>query len=200
MSCIASGNRTAMATADDHALIQWATNGGDQIDPAWDQLVDRHWPTVVRWCRRLLSRPDEAEDVCQEVFCRIWRALPGFRFNSDFSHWLWRVTSNRCHTRNTRARHERQRLEQLQRGRYQHYWTADNDNEPFRFPDELLDQVQTLIASLRPTDRDLLDRRYQQGQSLRRMAEELGIGLSACKMRLNRVESRLRRAVCSTDG
>src|SRR5437773_255782 len=67
-------------------------------DPlAWGRLVDLYTPLVWRWCRRLNVKPDDTEDVCQEVLRAVHRALPEFRRDRpgySFRGWLRAITLN----------------------------------------------------------------------------------------------------------
>jgi RNA polymerase sigma-70 factor (ECF subfamily) len=65
-------------------------------DPlAWGRLVDLYTPLVWRWCRRLNVKPEDTEDVCQEVMRAVHRALPAFRRDrpgDSFRAWLRTIT------------------------------------------------------------------------------------------------------------
>ena len=47
-------------------------------DAAWERLVNLYQPEVYRWCRIANLRPDDAEDVCQDVFRRVIQYIPSF--------------------------------------------------------------------------------------------------------------------------
>jgi len=65
---------------------------GDQ--EAFRQLVLRHHRLVLNVAFRALGEVSQAEDVAQEVFLKVYRALPTYRHDKPFAHWLHRVTSN----------------------------------------------------------------------------------------------------------
>ena len=95
---------------------------GGTADAAWDaqqaaaaaagdvqafrRLVDRHGPALQAFCRRAVGDERDAEDICQEVFVRVWRALPDYGERGQFRPWLWRVAMNACRDR-MRARRRR---------------------------------------------------------------------------------------------
>ena len=68
-------------------------------DPlAWAKLVDLYSPLLWRWCRRWNLKPDDVEDVCQEVFRAVDGALPRFRRDrpgDSFRGWLRTITRNK---------------------------------------------------------------------------------------------------------
>jgi RNA polymerase sigma-70 factor (ECF subfamily) len=69
-----------------------------QAPGAWEQLVSLYAPLVYGWCRRAGLRPDDAEDVGQEVFCAVARKLGEFhrdRPGDSFRGWLWRITDHK---------------------------------------------------------------------------------------------------------
>jgi RNA polymerase sigma-70 factor (ECF subfamily) len=66
--------------------------GGDER--AFDSLVNRYKNKVFNICFRMLGDYEEADDSAQETFIKVFRALKGFRFESSFSTWLYRIAVN----------------------------------------------------------------------------------------------------------
>lgn len=81
---------------DDHALCR-AVIAGENT--AFDVLVRRHQDRIYNLCYRFLGDAAEAEDTAQDVFFRAYRSLPGFRFQSRFATWLYRIAVNTCKNR-----------------------------------------------------------------------------------------------------
>jgi RNA polymerase sigma-70 factor (ECF subfamily) len=69
---------------------------GDQF--AFEQLVYRYDRSVLSIAMRFVNDPDEAKDIYQEVFIRIFKGLKKFEFRSEFSTWIFRITTNVCLT------------------------------------------------------------------------------------------------------
>ena len=76
---------------DEHKLISLAQKG-DQS--AFEQLLDRYQKTVYHQALRLVGDPEDAADVTQEVFLKVWKHLPTFRGESSFATWLHKLTDN----------------------------------------------------------------------------------------------------------
>lgn len=76
---------------DEQKLISLAQKG-DQS--AFEQLLDHYQKPVYHQALRLVSNPEDAADVTQEVFIKVWKHLPSFRGESSFSTWLYRLTDN----------------------------------------------------------------------------------------------------------
>jgi RNA polymerase sigma-70 factor (ECF subfamily) len=66
------------------------TRDGDH--GAFTVLVSAYQPRVFRWALALTGDPDEAEDVTQEVFVRVYRKLGGFRGDGPIEAWIYRIT------------------------------------------------------------------------------------------------------------
>lgn len=76
---------------DEQKLISLAQKG-DQA--AFEQLLDHYQKPVYHQALRLVGNPEDAADVTQEVFLKVWKHLPSFRGESSFSTWLYRLTDN----------------------------------------------------------------------------------------------------------
>src|SRR5579862_4274489 len=97
----------ALAAPDDRALIERA-QGGDR--EAFEELVHRYDRDVLRIALNVLRKPDEARDVYQEAFLKIYKNLPRFRFECSFYTWTYRIVTNVCldHLRRRSSRPEDQ--------------------------------------------------------------------------------------------
>lgn len=89
-----------------------------QQDPhAFRQLVLRHQSSVRRWARRLCDGDDAAaDDLAQEVFIKVYRALPTYRGEARFSTWLYRVAFNLAASQKRLARERWQAVDLEQAG------------------------------------------------------------------------------------
>ncbi len=85
----------------DRELISRA-QGGESA--AFEALVYRYDKHVLAIAASYTNSPDEAKDIYQEVFLRVYRSLGGFKFQSEFSTWLYRIVTNVCLTHRTRHR------------------------------------------------------------------------------------------------
>ncbi|OLD59122.1 MAG: hypothetical protein AUI33_16840 [Ignavibacteria bacterium 13_1_40CM_2_61_4] len=80
-----------MPSRTDLELVEAFRNG----DPkGFNELVRRHQERVYWIARRVMGKHDDAADVVQDVFVRMFKALKGFRGDSEFSTWLYRIAMN----------------------------------------------------------------------------------------------------------
>src|ERR1041385_2095878 len=77
---------------------------------AWDTLVRVYWKRVFNIAYKFVARFDEAEDLTQEIFVKLFRALPTFDRRASFETWLTRVSRNLCIDRYRRRRREEHRF------------------------------------------------------------------------------------------
>src|ERR1700746_1954767 len=71
-----------------------AAQRGDQ--DAFEQLVRTYDQSVLRLAMNLLRSPEDAQDIYQEAFLRVYRNLNSFRFDCSFHTWLYRIVTNLC--------------------------------------------------------------------------------------------------------
>src|SRR5947208_9969928 len=89
----AAGAVGARVTNQVDSLIR-AAQRGDQ--DAFEQLVRAYDQSVLRLAMNLLRSPEDARDVYQETFLRVYRNLDSFRFDCSFHTWLYRIATNLC--------------------------------------------------------------------------------------------------------
>ena len=92
----------------DEATLIRAVQRGDQ--DAFEQLVRPFDQSVLRLAMNLLRSPEDARDVYQEAFLRVYRNIHSFRFDCSFHTWLYRIVTNICldHLRRRKVRKEEQ--------------------------------------------------------------------------------------------
>src|ERR1700709_2925311 len=83
-----------------------AAQRGDQ--DAFEQLVRAYDQRVLKLAMNLLRSPEDARDVYQEAFLRVYKNLHSFRFDCSFHTWLYRIVTNICldHLRKRKVRRE----------------------------------------------------------------------------------------------
>jgi len=89
-----------MALSENELILQ-AKSGNDA---AFEELVYRYDKTVLGIAFRYTGDRDEAKDVYQEVFIRVYKGLKKFEMKSEFSTWLYRITTNVCLTYKSRSK------------------------------------------------------------------------------------------------
>src|ERR1700761_8079073 len=98
--------RALAGSALDEAGLIRAAQKGDQ--DAFETLVRKYDQSVLRLAMNLLRSPEEARDIYQEAFLKVFRNLHAFRFDCSFHTWLYRIVTNVCldHLRKRKVRRE----------------------------------------------------------------------------------------------
>ena len=82
-----------MSCQDDRATVEKAAKGDMK---AFEALVTAYEKKLYNVAYRLVSDKEEALDIVQDVFLKVYQALPDFRGDSQFSTWVYRVCVNTC--------------------------------------------------------------------------------------------------------
>jgi len=175
----------------DQAELISAAQAGDRS--AFDELVRQTYVDTYTLAVRLCSDEEDARDVVQDAYLRAWRSIGSFRGDAAFSTWMYRITANCASTFVTRRR--RLRTETLPA----HLEPADlhPESQPEGMLESSLelDQVTAALADLPPKLRAVVVLKDVYGLPHEAIADELGISVSAAKVRLHRGRRRLRDAL-----
>lgn len=179
----------------ERSLIRRAQRGDR---PAFDALVRRYDQEVLRMTLRIVRSHDEAQDLYQEAFLKVYRSIGQFRLESRFSTWLYRVVMNVCydHLRRQKTRGEVQSGESEEgQGDFVHTLA---DDRPDLNPDralaaaEISRRLQAALARLSPRERMVFELKHCQGLKLRTIGEMCGTSEEAAKNSLFRALQKLR--------
>lgn len=170
-------------TMIDLDLIQKA-KGGDM--GAFEALVFRYDKQVLTIAARYVQSSEDAKDIYQEVFMRVYRSLPKFQLKSQFSTWLFRITTNVCLTHRTRRkRHVHTSLSQESEDEHgapmtealTESRTADRQAEQT----EMALHVSQAMATLSPKQKMVFTLKYYDDYKIREIAEMMGLAEGTVK-------------------
>jgi RNA polymerase sigma-70 factor (ECF subfamily) len=178
-----SADSAAAQPATPDSLIEQCL-AGDQI--AWEQIVRQNWRKVFNVAYKFVGKHDEAEDLTQDIFLKIFKALKTFDRRANFQTWIISISRNLCIDHYRSVRKERQTIArdvdstELQpatpdRGPY-----AQAEHQDLRA--QLRQALETLPVTLRTAVvlRDLQELSYQE------IADRLGLPEGTVKSRINR--------------
>lgn len=148
--------------------------------PAFEELIREYDSRVLSIALKYTNSEQDAKDIYQDVFIRVFRNLKGFEFRSEFSTWLYRITVNVCMTWNTKAKR------QMHYSLDQTVTTDDGDEQPrYDVPDdrkrpdevvigsEIMDKVNEAIDGLSPKQKIVFTMKHFEGLKLREIADAL---------------------------
>jgi RNA polymerase sigma-70 factor (ECF subfamily) len=194
-----SAEQRADSALDETGLIR-AAQRGDQ--DAFERLVRAYDQSVLRLAVNLLRSPDEARDVYQEVFLKVFRNLHTFRFDCSFHTWIYRIATNVCldHLRRRKVRKEESTVVETAEGPVDQV-TRLAEEGPTGNPErqlwnrELSQGITTALESLTPRERTVFELRHYEGLRLRAIGEILGTSEEAAKNCLFRATQKMRASL-----
>ena len=178
-----SADSAAAQPATPDSLIEQCL-AGDQV--AWEQIVRQNWRKVFNVAYKFVGKHDEAEDLTQDIFLKIFKALKTFDRRANFQTWIISISRNLCIDHYRSVRKERQTIARdvdsndlqpvtPERGPY-----AQAEHHDLRA--QLRQALETLPMTLRTAVvlRDLQELSYQE------IADRLGLPEGTVKSRINR--------------
>jgi RNA polymerase sigma-70 factor, ECF subfamily len=191
----------AAQAAEEQALVRRA-QAGDR--GAFEDLIRRYDRDVLRLALRLVHRPEDARDIYQESFLRVYRNLHRFRFECSFYTWLYRIVTNTAldHLRRRASRPEDQAPAPREP-------EADNQDffdrqaasgatvnpEKWLLGEELGAHIQAAMKKLSPRERMVFEMKHFQGMRLRAIGAMLGTSEETAKNSLFRATRKLRASL-----
>ncbi len=187
------------AASPEMEIIRAAQSGDPE---AFERLVRTYDQSVLRIALNVLRSPEDARDVYQEAFLRVYRNLHTFRFDCSFHTWLYRIVTNICldHLRKRKVRREESsvldtadgpvdRLDRLEEA------AAHADPERTLYNSQVGGRINKALENLTPRERVVFELRHFQGLRLRGIGEVLGTSEEAAKNCLFRATQKMRNVL-----
>jgi RNA polymerase sigma-70 factor, ECF subfamily len=189
-----SAVRLAPGMLVESQLIEKAKEG----DPsAFNQVVLAYRKRILGTISRLIGRPEDVEDVAQEVFVRLYYSLDQLRSADVFEPWLYRLTVNAAYDylRRVKRRHESRMADMSET----QVVMADSAAGGKRSVEEerkrkIKDLVEALFEQVSEEDRILLTLKEVEGLSLKELEQIYRVNENALKVRLFRARQRVLKA------
>ncbi|MBX2975510.1 MAG: sigma-70 family RNA polymerase sigma factor [Ignavibacteriaceae bacterium] len=176
--------QTILTLDDDFSLIKRFNNGDET---ALRTLVSRHKDKVRNLIYLTLGNTDAIDDISQDVFVSVYRKLKTFRFESQFTTWLYRITVNKCrdHLRKIKIRSI--------------FSPFTNEEDTLIAPEQLPDDfdikiiVRQAIAKLPEKLKVPLILKDFDGLSYQEISETMGVEIGTIKSRIFRAREGLKK-------
>ena len=151
-------------------------------------LYDKFSNKIYNLCYGFARDADEAKDLTQDVFLKVYLKLPSFKGTSKFSTWLYSLTYNHCV--NYVSRNTAKKIEKRTNVFYRFENLVDEESDTSAHQNKIkkLDKALNNISS---EDKMILLYKYQDNLTIKNLENVLGIGESAVKMRIKRAKDKL---------
>jgi RNA polymerase sigma-70 factor (ECF subfamily) len=152
----------------------------------FEVLYERYYQKVLDKCYSFVKNRQEAEELAEDIFSKVFEKLGSFKQLSSFSSWLFSVTYNHC-------------IDYLRDQKKMHYpnWDRENEipeiiDESEEFREEVnYDKLLTILEDIHPEEKALLYMKYRDELSMKQIGDSLRISEDAAKMRLKRARARV---------
>ena len=172
-----------------------ATLKGDQS--SYEALIGKYQQRIFATVRRYARRPDEVEDIVQEIFTKAWQKLGSYRAEAPFEHWLMRLAVRTCydflraHQRNREANLSDIGIEELD-------WLEKWDGGAFESTEQAAaarELVQSALEQLSPSARLIITLLEIEERSVKEIAQLTGWSVPLVKVRAFRARAEMRKVL-----
>ena len=182
---------TTLTDLPDDELVALCQAQGSYDDRPIQELLHRYQNMVWRVCYSFMRNAQDAEDLTQEVFLRVYRSLPHFEGRSSLKTWIYRIALTTCKNE-IRHRSRRPQTAESDVQTLADVLPATTTTESEWQKINTRRQLAVAFSRLRPEEYDILTLRDVEERPYTEIAEMLSINLSAAKMRAKRARESLK--------
>ena len=182
-------------TLSDTDLIVKAQRGDNS---AFEELIYRYDRNVLSLALKFVNNRDDAKDIYQEVFIRVFRSLKNFQFRSEFSTWLYRITTNVCLSfKKKQSRHLAVSINETDdnEGSEVHAIPDSDDNSPEHYvsSSEISAKINSALENLSQRQKMVFVLKNYEGYKIKEIAVMLDCGEGTVKKYLFDANNKLRK-------
>ena len=180
---------------DDITLIDQILNGDTS---SFAVIVDRYGDMLLSLAIKITGNED-AQEVVQDVFVKVYRALNRYKKQSNFSTWLYRITYNTAISKIRKKRIPTKNIYETK----EIVTLSDNDiaeNLNKLAQEKKFDMVNNAIAMLNPDEKALITLFYLEEKSINEISQIMGISAANTKTKLHRTRKKLLTTIMDMEG
>lgn len=162
---------------------------------AFNLLLKKYQQKIYWHVRRMVIDHDDADDIVQDVFIKIWKNLPGFRNDAQLYTWMYRIATNECITfLNKKKQKNNVSLDDVD------FELADTLSSSDQFTgDQIQKKLQEAILTLPDKQRLVFNMKYFDDMKYEEMSEVLGTSVGALKASFHLAVKKIQAFVTNTD-
>ena len=189
--------KTLQSSGSKDAELIKAFQAGEKA--AFDELVLSHKDKVYNLCYWFIGDYQEANDLAQDVFLKVFKALKNFRFEAAFSTWIYRITVNTCKNRLSSLQYRLKKkfihLNHTEAESNPGVQIADESSSPEieLGKKEKMKLIKAAINSLPPNKKTVVVLRDIEGMSYEKISAVTQLNLGTVKSKLARARQDLRK-------
>ncbi len=164
---------------------------------AFDELVYRYDKQVLSIAARYVNQAEDAKDIYQEVFVRVYRGLKKFQARSEFSTWLYRITTNVCLTHGARRKKHTHHMHSHDHdgndaGDHGALGISEHTSDQHTLNMEISSRVHQAMNALSAQQKLVFTLKHYEGYKLREIADMINTSEGTVKKHLFTATQRLR--------
>ncbi|MDB5126100.1 sigma-70 family RNA polymerase sigma factor [Mucilaginibacter sp.] len=162
---------------------------------AFNLLLKKYQQKIYWHVRRMVIDHDDADDIVQDVFIKIWKNLPGFRNDAQLYTWMYRIATNECITfLNKKKQKNNVSLDDVD------FELADTLSSSDQFTgDQIQKKLQEAILTLPDKQRLVFNMKYFDDMKYEEMSEVLGTSVGALKASFHLAVKKIEAFVTNSD-
>ncbi len=176
--------------------MKWIEEVRSGNKQAYAKIINKYKNQLYSTVLRMTKNPQDAQDLVQEAFIKVYHQLDKYDQKGSFSSWLYRVTINHCLDEFRKKRYSFEHVELREESR------IENDHHPeiVFLKKEKSRQLERLIATLPEDERMIILLKYANERSYEEISELLGLPLSTVRNKLHRAKKKMRQLVKEEGG
>lgn len=175
-----------MTQTDDSTLIENTLKGDVK---SFEKIVERYQQMVYTLAFRIIKNHQEAEEIAQDVFLKIYKSLSSFNQKSKLSTWVYKITFN---SSINKLNSQKRTIETTQINGFAEQKFNNTENASQRIEDEERHEtIKTALSRLSETDSTIVSLYYYEEMSVKEIAEIVGLSKQNVKIKLHRSRKKL---------
>lgn len=184
-------NQQNMNQFDDNQLVEIIRTKNQEL---FSELILRYQQKLFYYVNRLINHPDEAEDIVQDVFLKVYKNLHGYDSRLKFSSWIYRIAHNEAV--NWLRKHTKYKKESIEQSEYLENVLSDGKN----IAEELelkvsLEQAQQVISQLPDKYREVMILKFIEERSYEEISDILRKPVNTVGVLINRARKILKNSI-----
>ena len=178
---------------DEEILSKFREDG--TRNEAFNLLLKKYQQKIYWHVRRMVIDHDDADDLVQDVFIKVWKNLPGFRNDAQLYTWMYRIATNECITfLNKKKQKNNISLDDVD------YELADTLSSSDQFSgDQIQRKLQQAILTLPDKQRLVFNMKYYDDLKYEEMSDVLGTSVGALKASYHLAVKKIEAFILTTD-
>lgn len=177
------------AEQTDESIVKAVQSGDSDL---FTLVVERYEAKLKRYAKKFLSRPEDVDDLVQDVFIKVYEHIQSFDTDLRFSPWIYRIAHNIFV--NELQKKSRYGIAAFDPEVILPFMPAKETADQETLQDELRTEIDSLLGELRPKYREVIILFYLESLTYQEISDVLQVSISSVGVRMNRAREQLQTA------